>query len=462
MERTRTLKERPRWLVRWIFLSVFVIGGAALWRVSELIAGPQRLVEFVLWALVLLVLLPGLVSLLYFREEAVVASFGTALDESTKSLQRSESQLYNVLQSVVDPIVVIDHCGGVLECNAAVQEVFGWSREQLCGQNVKVLMAEPYRSEHDGYIERYLKDGIPRAIGKVRRVVGIRKNGQQFPCEISISEMREAGNVEFVGIVRDIAEREQMNSMLVQAERLAAVGELAAGVAHEVNNPINTILNCAQLIQDGDEDEVLIEDIVYESKRIASIVRDLLDFARDRQDDMSSVHIEQVISRTLSLVARRIEKQGIQVELSVPKQLPIIHARSQQLQQVLLNLILNARDALTRGLDAAVHDDLRIHIAAAEIEEDEGRWVRISVRDNGIGIDPSVLDRIFQPFFTTKRGSGGTGLGLSVSMGIVRGHHGRLSVVSGSEFGDGSLRGAEFRVDLPVPDDDWDSEEEQS
>lgn len=357
----------------------------------------------------------------------------------------AESRLESVLDAVIDPIIAINEAGTVLRANPAVQATFGWAPQQLIGRNVKVLMGEPYRSEHDEYLSRYLETGERRAIGTVRPVIGRRKTGEDFPCEISISETHATGEVRFVGVVRDTSEKEEMSLRLSQAERLAAVGELAAGVAHEVNNPVNTIINCAQLVRDGDDEPRLLEDIVHEGLRIASIVRDLLDFSRDHGDERAPTRIEDVVERTLSLVGRRIEKQGIRVEVDVEEGLPELSGRAQQLQQVLLNLLLNARDALVAD---ERQQDKWIRVSAAVDPSGDGSVIALRVRDNGPGVPTAVQERVFQPFFTTKRDTGGTGLGLSVSLGIVKAHDGILSVSSKSgEF-------CEFLVELPVHSQD--------
>ncbi|MAE76774.1 MAG: hypothetical protein CMJ85_07905 [Planctomycetes bacterium] len=352
-----------------------------------------------------------------------------------------KSRLESVLDAVIDPIIAIDEKGTVVRANPAVETTFGWSPRQLVGRNVAVLMGEPYRSEHDKYLHRYLETGQRKAIGIVRTVIGRRKNGEDFPCEISVSEMRGAGSSRFVGVVRDTSEKEEMSLRLSQAERLAAVGELAAGVAHEINNPVNTIINCAQLVRDGDDEPRLLDDIVHEGLRIASIVRDLLDFSRDHGDERAPTPIDDVIERTLSIVGGRIEKQGIRLEVEVEDLLPQVSGRAQQLQQVLLNLLLNARDALVA--DERPHDKL-IRVTAARGGSAAEPRIVLCVRDNGPGVPSEVQDRIFQPFFTTKRDRGGTGLGLSVSLGIVKAHDGVLRLTSKPDDY------CEFTVELPV------------
>ena len=351
-----------------------------------------------------------------------------------------EWRLEGILDAVIDPIVAIDDRGLVLHANPACEATFGWHPRELIGRNVKVLMGEPFREEHDDYIARYLETGQRWATGVVRTVVGRRRNGEDFPCDISISELPGADRLRFVGVIRDKSETEELSMRLAQAGRLAAVGELAAGVAHEINNPVNTIINCAQLVRDGDDERKLLDDIVHEGLRIASIVRDLLDFSREPRDERSVTQIKDVVEHAVSLVGRRLEKQGIELEVDLADDLLPVFARGQQLEQVVLNLLLNARDALA---ELPRSDNKRIQVSAVNVSEPEARVV-LRVRDNGPGIPQEAQARIFQPFFTTKRDRGGTGLGLSVSHGIVQAHEGVLRVSSKlAEF-------CEFTVELPA------------
>ena len=230
-----------------------------------------------------------------------------------------------------------------------------------------------------------------------------------------------------------------MVARLAQVERLAAMGELAAGIAHEVNNPVNTIINCAQLVADGDDDPSLLDDIVQEGMRIATIVRDLLDFARDRSDERADVEIDQPIDRVLSLVSRRLERQGIRLVSEIEDGLPTIQGRSHQIQQVLLNLVLNARDAIVEA-GAELGREGEIRVIAARRDDS----VVVTVRDNGPGIAAGELEKIFEPFFSRRRGHDGTGLGLAVTRGIVEDHGGTIR--ARSEVGEF----AEFEVRLPV------------
>jgi two-component system sensor kinase FixL len=341
-----------------------------------------------------------------------------------------------VVDSLVDPLLSIDGGGIVLTANPAAERVFGWRASELRGRNVSMLMGEPYRSEHDGYVRRYLETGERRAIGYTRKVLGRRRNGDEFPCELSVSEVRVGERRVFYGVVRDISDREELATRLAQAERLATVGELAAGIAHEINNPVNTIINCAQAVKEGDRDPGTVNDILQEGMRIAGIVRGILDFARDRRETPVLTDLGDVVRRTASLMEGRMQSSRIRLRLDLPADLPRARAVPQQVQQLLLNLLLNARDALVEaGRDAR-------EIAVALVVPPGGGAVQLRVRDNGPGIPERDLERVFQPFFTTKRG--GHGLGLAVCRRIAAEHGGRLWAESRpGEY-------AEFVFELPA------------
>ncbi|HLU37836.1 MAG TPA: ATP-binding protein [Planctomycetota bacterium] len=347
--------------------------------------------------------------------------------------------LEHVFDAVLDPIIVINERGTVLAANVATERVFGWPPPELVGRNVSVLMGEPYRAEHDGYIATYLATGVRRAIGRIRKVIGRRKDDSEFPCELSVSELHTPEGRRFVGVVRDISERERFAMQMAATERLAAVGELAAGLAHEVNNPLNTIINCAQMIKDGDPSPELRDYVLHEAMRIAGIVRELMNVAADRAEDYRHTDVHQPLQRALALLATRMRQARVTVNLDLAEGLPAVRARADRLQQVFLNLLLNALDAL-----AQCERERRIDIVTRAESTNGESWVRIAVRDNGPGVPEYARERIFQPFFTTKKPGEGTGLGLAVSTGIVRDHGGTLQLHT--EVG----KFAEFVVSLPA------------
>ena len=341
-----------------------------------------------------------------------------------------------IVNTATEGIVTIDDRGLVETVNGAAVRLFGWPAEEIIGRNVSMLMPEPYAGEHDGYLRRYLTTGERRIIGIGREVRGKRRDGSEFPIDLSVGEGTLDGRKFFTAVIRDISERRHMQAKLAQAERLAAVGELAAGVAHEVNNPINTIINCAQLIDDGDDARSNSRVIIDEGQRVAEIVRGLLQFARDDQDHPQPTSLSDAAARSLRLIGENLKRHGITVRITIPDDLPPVLARPQQIQQVLLNLLINAKDALLQE----AREDRHIELSARTIAGS----VQLTVQDNGPGIPEALGDRVFEPFVTTKRARGGTGLGLSVSKGIIEGYGGRITVTSTPGHG------AAFHVSLPL------------
>jgi len=241
-------------------------------------------------------------------------------------------------------------------------------------------------------------------------------------------------------------------TQLRHQQKLESIGTLAGGVAHEINNPINGVMNYAQLIKDGltsgDYDGATLTEfageIIHETERVATIVRDLLTFARqDKQQSYSPGRAIDIVKATMSLIRTVIKHDQIALEIDVAEDLPDIRCRSQQIQQVLMNLMTNARDALNQRYPG-YHENKVMRVAAQLVSRGSGQCVRITVEDHGAGIPPDARERIFDPFFTTKPRDAGTGLGLAISHGIIREHRGELHL----ETVPGKY--TRFHLDLPL------------
>lgn len=412
--------------------------GAAAWISAALAGEPLRAVALVAASALTstAILRSGCRGIARRTIEAATWSAEREREHAVADAARHSEQWRAIVDTATQGIVTIGENGIIRTVNGAALGLFGYTVDELVGRNVSCLMSEPYRSEHDGYLRRYLRTGERRIIGIGREVVAQRKDGTHFPIDLSVGEGSVDGHRFFTAVIRDLTERIELQTKLAQSERLAAVGELAAGVAHEVNNPINTVINCAQLIQDGDDPVRNSAVIIEEGQRIAEIVRDLLQFARDDRDKAQPTAVGDVVERTLRLIGENWKRHGVRLSVAVPDDLPQVHARPQQVQQVLLNLLINAKEALVH----AGTQDRRVALRALA----SGQGVSIQVADNGPGIAPEVAGRIFEPFVTTKRARGGTGLGLSISKSIVEGYGGTLTVASAPG------QGAEFTVWLPL------------
>lgn len=261
---------------------------------------------------------------------------------------------------------------------------------------------------------------------------------------------------------RDITDRKRLEhakneveAQLRQQQKLEAIGTLAGGVAHEINNPINGIMNYAQLIQDiSENDEVITSytgEIIRETERVAIIVKNLLQFSRQEKQSHSYACIYDIINQTISLIKTVVKRDQISLVVDLDDDLPDIKCRSQQIQQVLMNLMTNARDALNEKYPD-YNEDKIIRLTCSQYEADGRRWMKIVVEDHGNGIPDQMRDKIFEPFFSTKPKEIGTGLGLSISFGIVKDHHGKITIDSKEGFY------TKFILDLPV-DNGWDLKE---
>jgi signal transduction histidine kinase len=230
-------------------------------------------------------------------------------------------------------------------------------------------------------------------------------------------------------VYRDITEKKLLQAETARAGQLASIGELAAGVAHEINNPINGIINCAQLLLDEHDEQSGQAEVSLRIKkagsRIAMIVRNLLSFARDHEEEPVLVHIQRVLSDSLDLTETQIRKDGIELSVNATDELPQVKVCSHKIQQVFLNIISNARYALNQKFPRA-HEEKILQINGEVVVKNNNKYARVIFFDRGTGIPSDIIDRICDPFFTSKPPGQGTGLGLSISHAIIKDHGGRL------------------------------------
>ena len=260
-----------------------------------------------------------------------------------------------------------------------------------------------------------------------------------------------------IGVFQDITEavrhekeKEKIEESMRVSQRLESIGTLASGVAHEINNPINGILNYGQIIADtapeNSEIASYADEIINETYRVAEIVKNLLDFSRQTKQENRDSEIKDIISNTLSLLNSIFKRDHIRVNLDIDKNIPKIKCRSQQIRQVIMNVLTNARDSLNLKYPQ-INDNKQIDIRCAEIDINKQKWVLIEITDYGVGIPKEVKQRIFDPFFTTKDKDKGTGLGLSISYGIIKEHHGSIQVESEVN------KYTKFIIELPCEND---------
>jgi PAS domain S-box-containing protein len=360
--------------------------------------------------------------------------------ETTLSARTLAALPEAILNTAVDGVIVSDAQGRILMFNPACEALFGRSAAEVVGRNIRTLMPEPYRHEHDGYMSRYLSTGERRIIGIGREVTGMHADGSTFPMHLSVGEARlDEGRV-FVGIIHDLTEAKKAESLLVQAQKMEAVGQIAGGIAHDFNNLLTVIIGNAELLQETEispEREPLVEAISAAALRGAELTARLLAFGRKQLLHPKDLDVNALV-RTMHMMLRRTLRADITLTLSLEDDLPRAVADAGQLDSALLNLALNAQDALPRGgsitiSTASVALDARYHEAHPEVRP--GHYVAIAMTDDGEGMTPAVRDRVFEPFFTTKEVGKGSGLGLSMVYGFVKQSNGHVTIYSEPQLG---------------------------
>ena len=364
-------------------------------------------------------------------------------------LSISEAQAQAVLDTAVDGIITIDRDGVIESFNKAAERIFGYQASEVLGNRIECLMPQPFRSEHKSYIQRYLSTGEKRVIDKDRReVTGQRKDGTTFPLELAVSEVAFGGFHHFTGIVRDISRRKQAEQRLQKRElearqhrerlvhvaRLSTMGEMAAGIAHEINQPLTAIATyasaCHRLLKSGlsDEEELLtaLDKINLQARRAGNVIQRLRGFVKKQDSQREVWDLNKLIADTMVLAETDARLHAFTIEISCYDSPLMVSVDPVQIQQVLLNLIRNGMDAMLEANEV----DGCLWVSAQQEDQD---FARVSVRDQGIGIAPEQNDKLFSPFFTTK--ANGIGLGLSISRSIINAHGGHLKFECNADKG---------------------------
>jgi two-component system, LuxR family, sensor kinase FixL len=364
--------------------------------------------------------------------------------------RESRDLLRAILRTAVEAIVTIAADGTILSFNAAAERMFGYRPGEAIGKNVSMLMPSPHRQRHDAYIRRYLRTGNSKIIGTTRELTARRKDGSTFPIEISVSQVDDLPL--FTGLVRDISERKRAERRdwehqveLAHALRVATVGELASGLAHELNQPLMAISNdieaCLSRIRSGTMDAKHLmrplEHASEEALRAGAIVHSVRDMVEKRPPRYGPVDLREPIRRACALVGGRLERFGVELRVEGMEERVSVGADGIQITQVLINLLQNAIDAV---VDAGVAKP-RLTVSLARADRS---FARVRVRDNGRGVAAPAAEKLFDPFYSTK--PRGLGVGLSLSRTVIETHGGKL-VLEANRRG---RRGATFCFTLPL------------
>jgi two-component system, LuxR family, sensor kinase FixL len=376
----------------------------------------------------------------------ILASVGERHLRESEATRYREAQLQSILDTVPEAMVVIDEYGIMRSFSTTAVRLFGWSAEEAIGKNVSILMPAPYREEHDSYLHRYQKTGERRIIGIGRIVVGERKDGSTFPMELAVGEARVGNERYFTGFVRDLTERrsqerrlQELQAELVHVSRLTAMGEMASSLAHELNQPLSAITSylrgAATLLKAEQVDTERVRDALDRSAvqtlRAGDIIKRLREFVAKGETQHAREEPAVLLEEAAALALVGAKEQGVRVSLRCDRELPDILVDKIQIQQVALNLVRNAIEAM----ETCPRRELVLSVAR------QGEFANFSVADSGTGLNPEIAEHLFQPFVTSK--ANGMGVGLSICRTIIEAHGGRIS--AGPNAGGGTV----FEFTLP-------------
>ena len=353
-----------------------------------------------------------------------------------------------LLDAAVDGVLLIDHQGHVQAFNRAAERLFGYNAREVLGNNVSMLMAEPDRSHHDGYLARYVTTRQPHIIGRGREVEARRKDGSVFPVFLSVGAVDGTEPPRFVGFVQDISFRRRaeenthrLQERLTHVSRLATVGEMSGGIAHELNQPLTAVANYAQAcdrllgMPDPDIEEIrgALKQITAQAVRAGDIIRRLRSLARNDVVKRVPTDVNAMIGELTELISLDSKTHEVSYKLELAQDLPAACVDRAQIQQVILNLVRNAIEA-----QAECSGKRELVISTLGVPDGD---IEITVCDNGPGVLQSIAPRLFDPFCTSK--PHGIGLGLAISRTIVKSHEGSL------DYRPNAPSGACFVIRLP-------------
>jgi PAS domain S-box-containing protein len=351
---------------------------------------------------------------------------------------RDDIQELAVLKAAVEntneAFVTIDQQQKVLFFNKAAEKIFGYSREEVLGRDLDVIMSPSCSRDHHRAVARYIETGVPRRIGHHTEIMAVRKNGETFPADISFSISHAEGALYFTATVRDITETKALRERINRSERLAALGQVVAEISHEIKNPLMMIGGFARQLAKESRDEkslIKLNIIVSEVQRLENLVKEMREFYLPRALERKPFDINALLKQVHEFIKEDCEKRGIRQEYKTDREAIVVEGDRARMEQVLLNLAKNAMESMEQGGRISFASGLK-----------QGA-VEISISDKGVGIPQEEQEKVFSPFYTTKKQ--GTGLGLSICKRIIEDHPG-ASLSFTSEKDKGSM----FVIAMPV------------
>lgn len=371
---------------------------------------------------------------------------GTGVDISKHSamvdlLSEREAKFKAIFESANDGIIITDRNGKIEQINFTATKLFGYNLSELHGKNVKILIPEQDHDRHDEYIQKYNKTGQKNILDTGREVIGLRKDKSVFPLYLSLTEVTYDDSHGFVAMIHDLTERNKYLEEIHQAQKMEALGQLTGGLAHDFNNLLTVILGDLEMLHNSvssREGKELLDDAIMNVDFGAQLIERLLAFGRRQSLSPKIININRLLSVMYNMLRRTIG-EDIDIEEDFTERIWPVCADLGLVENVILNLAFNARDALPGGGRIILKTENYIADPVKKTFPDlaEGSYVKFSVCDNGTGMSPQILKRICEPFFTTKAAGSGTGLGLSMVYGFVKQSGGNIHI--SSELGEGTI-----------------------
>lgn len=367
-----------------------------------------------------------------------------------EKLAESEERSIAIVESAHDAIIAIDAHGHITQFNPAAQAMFGYTMHEALGQDVDIIIPDRFRADHKGAIRKYAQTREEHIFGKNLELSGLRSDGREFPIELTLSPMPKNTPDLCTAIIRDISDREEADRQRRQAQNMESLGNLAGGMAHDINNMLLPILNLTNMVKrtlrSGSGEEKKLSMVIQAAERVQGLVKRVLEFSRQEEADFKDQDIHDIVLEAMPLI-RSTTPSSIEIETDFEDFPGIVNADAKQIHAALINLISNASDAIGMR-NGAIGIDIKKVMPGPNVINTIAKlratpYAKISVSDDGCGMTPEILNRAFDPFFTTKEPGKGTGLGLSMIHGIVMKHGGAISLHS--EPGKGT------RVDLYFP-----------
>ena len=365
--------------------------------------------------------------------------------QAEEAIRESEARYRSVTHAATDAIISADSLGNIISWNQGAHNIFGYEEDEVVGMPLTIIIPERYQKAHERGLQRLQQSGKSQVLGRPIELHGRRKDGTEFPIELSLAEWKVGERQFFSGVLRDATQRKLMEEQIRQAQKMEAIGNLAGGVAHDFNNLLTIIGGYGEIalnrLEGDSELREMIEQMVLAGERASALTRQLLAFSRKQILQSKVVDLNALIANMEKMLNRLIG-ENIEVKTSLPGGLGCVKADPGQLEQVVMNLAINARDAMIEGGKLTIAtDSVRLHTSVGDLGA--GFYITLSVSDTGCGMDRDTKGRLFEPFFTTKEPGKGTGLGLATVYGIVKQSGGHIKV--DSELGSGSR----FTVYLP-------------